>query len=113
MHEMALCESILQIIEEEASKKAFSKVTGIYLDIGQFSCVEPAALKFCFEVVSKTTLAELASININTIPGKGWCRNCLRDIPLSHRFSPCPVCNNRNVIIRQGEEMLIKQLEVA
>ncbi|HBO94385.1 MAG TPA: hydrogenase maturation nickel metallochaperone HypA, partial [Gammaproteobacteria bacterium] len=41
MHEMSLCESVLQIVEEEAARQRFSKVKWLQLEIGTLAGVEP------------------------------------------------------------------------
>ena len=37
MHEMALCESILQLVEENATTQGYSKVKKVWLEIGALS----------------------------------------------------------------------------
>jgi hydrogenase nickel incorporation protein HypA/HybF len=44
MHEMSLCEVILQVIETEAKKQQFTEVKQVVLDIGVLSGVEISAL---------------------------------------------------------------------
>ncbi|MCB2004104.1 MAG: hydrogenase maturation nickel metallochaperone HypA, partial [Rhodoferax sp.] len=40
MHEMSLCESIMQIIEDEAQRQGFERVIRVRLEIGRLSGVE-------------------------------------------------------------------------
>ena len=58
MHEMSLCESILDILKAQAAKDSFTRVKRVAVDIGPLSCVEPEALKFGFDVVMRGSLAE-------------------------------------------------------
>ncbi len=62
MHEMSLCEGILQILEAESQKQNFSKVNLVRLEIGTLSHVEPEAMKFCFDAVTRGTLADSTGI---------------------------------------------------
>jgi hydrogenase nickel incorporation protein HypA/HybF len=112
MHELALCESVLDIIESEAKKQHFARVKTVWLEIGALSCVEPEAMQFCFDVVMKKTLVEGASLQINLMPGVAWCRHCQKAVPISQRFEPCPDCGHYQLSIVSGDEMRIKQLEV-
>ena len=48
MHEMALAEGILQLVEETAHREHAREVKLVVVEIGQLSNVEPEALKFCF-----------------------------------------------------------------
>ena len=51
MHEMSLAEGVLQLIEDAARKEEFSRVTAVWLEIGQLAGVEVVAMKFCFDAV--------------------------------------------------------------
>ena len=61
MHEMSLAEGVLQIVEDAARSQGFSQVTAVRLEIGRLSSVEPEALRFCFDVVVRGSLAEGAA----------------------------------------------------
>ena len=63
MHEMSLCESMLQLMEEQAKSQSFSRVKSVWLEIGQLSGVEIDALRFGFEVVMRNSLAEGAELH--------------------------------------------------
>ena len=62
MHEMALCEGIIGIVEDEARQRGFGKVTVVCLEIGALSHVAPEALKFCFEAVAARTIAQASGV---------------------------------------------------
>ena len=57
MHELALCEGVLQALEEQAEAQCFTRVHAVWLEIGALAAVEPEALRFNFEVVVRGTLA--------------------------------------------------------
>ena len=44
MHEMSLCEGILQVLEDESQRQGFSQVKNIWLEIGELSGIEVDAL---------------------------------------------------------------------
>jgi hydrogenase nickel incorporation protein HypA/HybF len=69
MHEISLCESILDIINERAAQDRFSKVKRVRLEVGPFSSVEPEALRFGFDVVMRGSVAEGAKLEIGVLPG--------------------------------------------
>ncbi len=112
MHEMALTEGIVDILQEEARRRAFSRVTLVRIEIGAISHVEPDALVFCFEAVSRGTVAEGAKLDIICTPGEGWCFNCEKTTPLTERFGACAFCGGRRVQMTQGDEMRVKELEI-
>lgn len=112
MHEMSLCESLIQVIEEQAGTQGYSRVKSVFLDIGAFSAIETDALHFCFEVVSRGTIADGATLEINQLPGKAWCFDCQQEVTINSRLEACPHCQGFTLQARSGEEMTIKQLEV-
>ena len=112
MHELSLCESILEIIETEAQQKDFKSVKAVWLEIGEFAAVEEQAMHFCFDMVIKNSIADSALLHIDTLTGQGTCESCKKTVPLTTRFDPCPECGHVEVQITQGEEMRIKELEV-
>lgn len=112
MHEMALCESLLDSIRDSAQANGFSKVTKVRLTIGSFAGVEPDALRFGFDVVMRGSLVEGAELVILEEPGTGWCFGCSQTVPLPHRLSPCPKCGGEQLLPNGGTEMQIKDLEV-
>jgi hydrogenase nickel insertion protein HypA len=69
MHEMSLCESILQICEDEARRQGFKRVTRVRLEIGRLSGAEPEAMRFSFDAVTRGSLAEGAVLEIIDMPG--------------------------------------------
>lgn len=112
MHEMSLTESVVEILCEEGRRQGFARVKTVWLEIGTLSGVEPGAMEFCFDVVTRGTLAEGARLEIVRTPGQGWCLDCERSVALAERFGACPECGGYKVQMTSGDEMRVKELEV-
>jgi hydrogenase nickel incorporation protein HypA/HybF len=112
MHEMAISESIVQIIEEQAQAQNFSSVKTVWLEIGRFAGIEIEALRFTFDVVSRNSVAEGSSLEIIEIPGTAWCMECGKNVDIQQRFDPCPECGSFQIQVSGGDGMRIKELEV-
>jgi hydrogenase nickel incorporation protein HypA/HybF len=112
MHEMALTESVVDIVCEEARRRGFGKVRVVRLLIGAFTPIEPEALRFCFDAVSRGTAAEGARLDIVRRPGEAWCQDCEKTVALLERFGDCPDCGGRHVRMTSGDELRIEELEV-
>ena len=112
MHEMSLCEGILQVLETEAGKQGFKKIKTVWLEIGKLSSVEPQALLFSFDVVTRNSIADGAELKIIDIVGTAWCMQCSEPVTIKKRFDECPQCGSYQLQITGGEEMKIKELEV-
>jgi hydrogenase nickel incorporation protein HypA/HybF len=113
MHEMSLCEGILQIMQDESKNQGFKQVKNLWLEIGRLSGVEVEALRFSFDVVTRNTIADGAGLNIIDLPGNAWCMQCAESVEVSKRFDECPKCGSYQLQVTGGDEMRIKELEVA
>ncbi|MGR9053766.1 MAG: hydrogenase maturation nickel metallochaperone HypA [Gammaproteobacteria bacterium] len=112
MHEMSLCESILEIIEQQAQQQNFTTVKMVTLEIGALSTVEPDAMRFCFDAVMNGSLADRARLEIIDVEGRAWCLQCGKNVAVRQRYDACPNCGGYQLQIVAGEEMRIKELEV-
>jgi hydrogenase nickel incorporation protein HypA/HybF len=112
MHEMALTESIVEIAADAAKKQGAQKVKRVFVDVGALSHVEPEALQFCFVAVSAGTIAEGAALEIDRVPGAGWCLDCAKTVPIAERFGACPECGRYHVQMTGGDELRVREIEV-
>lgn len=112
MHEMSLCESVMQILEQTAAQQGFSRVKTVWLEIGELSGVEVEAMRFNFEVIRRNTLADQAALEIINVPGSAWCLPCGKNVRIAQRFDACPDCGSYQLQVNGGDEMRIKELEV-
>ena len=112
MHEMSLAESVLQIIQDTARVQSFKQVRTVVLEIGVLSAVEPEAMIFCFDAVTRGSIAEGARLEIIEVPGTGWCMECGKSVNLKERYGLCPECGDARVEITSGNEMRVRDLEV-
>lgn len=112
MHEMAISESIVGILEDEARRQNYARVKRVRLEIGPLAGVETEALRFTFDVVTKGTLAQDAQLEIIPLDALAWCVMCERSVPIRQRFDACPECGGYQLQVTSGDEMRIKDLEV-
>ena len=112
MHEMSLCEGVLQLLEENARSQGYDRVLGVWLEIGALSGVEIEAMRFCFDAVVRDTLADGARLHIVAQPGEAWCMNCARTVTVTQRFDACPDCGGYQLQVTGGDQMRVKELEV-
>lgn len=112
MHEMSIAESVLQIIEDSARAEGCAKVKAVWLEIGQLACVEKESLRFCFDVVTRDSVAQGARLEIIEIAGQGRCMECACNVAMTARYEPCPSCGSLQIQVTGGEEMRVKEIEV-
>src|SRR5512143_3834015 len=76
MHELALCQSVVNTLVEQARIHHFDRVTAVRLEIGALSCVSAEAIEFCFAAVTRGTLADGCRLELLRIPGEAFCLDC-------------------------------------
>jgi hydrogenase nickel incorporation protein HypA/HybF len=113
MHEVALAEGILRIVEDAARRHAATRVATVTLEIGELAHVEPRALLFCFDAVARGTVAEGATLAFETVPGLAWCMPCGERVPLAKLGDACPRCGSYQLQVIGGEEMRVKDIAIA
>lgn len=112
MHELSLAEALIDLVEQESRKLAGARVRTVRLEIGAVAAIEPDAMRFCFDAVARGTSAEGATLDIVTVPGRGRCLDCLREVEVYERPALCPGCGAARVEVTSGGGMRLKELEV-
>ncbi len=109
MHELAIVHGIVESVTERSGG---GRVLRIVLEIGELTAVLPDALRFCFDLAAEGTLAEGATLDIRPTEGLARCRECGCEIPVRRLYDPCP-CGSTNLELLRGDELRIKEMEVA
>lgn len=112
MHELALAQSIVDIVEAQAKANAVTRVRKVHLVVGALAGVEPDALLFGFDSVTRGTIAEGATLELQRPPGKGACMKCGAEVVIEQRGDACPACGSYQVIVTGGDELRVAELEV-
>jgi hydrogenase nickel incorporation protein HypA/HybF len=112
MHEMSLAESVLHIIEDTARAEGCTKVKVVRLEIGQLAGVEAEALRFCFDVVTRDSIAQDAQLEIIETAGMGKCMQCGCETSIATLYEACPQCGSYGMNVIGGDAMRVKELEV-
>jgi len=110
MHELSLTRDIVEICEHRAAGR---KVISVTLEIGELSGVMPKSIEFCFDECTRGTIVEGAFLRFDLVAAKGRCRKCAEEFKLKTFVSSCPGCGGTDMEIIAGEEMRVKNMEVA
>jgi len=109
MHELAITESLVRAVSERVGD---AKVTCVRLAIGRLSGVVPDAVLFCFDVCSAGTPLEGARLEVEEIRARAFCRDCRQETDLEDSIALC-TCGSANLELLSGQELKIKEVEVA
>ena len=113
MHEITLCQRALELIEQQATQHGAQRVTGVWLKIGAFSCVETSALSFSFNRVCRGTLTEGCKLHLEEQKAECWCESCQQYVTLlTQRVRRCPQCNSDMLRIVADDGLQIRRIEI-
>jgi hydrogenase nickel incorporation protein HypA/HybF len=112
MHELAITQSMLNLVLEQAEKAGAMEVGRINLVIGEMSGVVEECVKFYFDFISKGTLAEKAALSFLMVPTMARCRDCNESFELKEFDWACPYCQGNNMEIVAGKELFLESIEV-
>ena len=111
MHELMVTENIRDIAVRHAEEAGASRITDLFLVIGELSSIVDDSVQFYWDFVAEGTLAEGATLHFRRVPAQMTCRAC------GHRYSPrqalpCPACDSNDVRVTAGEEFFLEAIEV-
>jgi hydrogenase nickel incorporation protein HypA/HybF len=112
MHEMALAESVREIVEAAAAAQGASRVSAVRLEIGELSAVQVEAMQFAFDVVMRGTVAANARLEVVRSPGSAWCMRCAHTVALAQRGDGCPLCQSYQLQLTGGDELRVLDIEI-
>ncbi len=122
MHELSAATAILRTVLRVAEENGAEVIREVKLQIGELTLLNPEQLTFCFDIASRGTAAEGASLEIDKVPAVLRCQDCgremewrsLDDDPALHLISPKLVCKcgSTRIKVVSGREMKIVSMKV-
>ncbi|MBX3751272.1 MAG: hydrogenase maturation nickel metallochaperone HypA [Opitutaceae bacterium] len=115
MHEVGIMESALTVVQRHAAERKARRVDRIVLRIGTLAGVEPEALRFAFDVVTRGTVAEGAVLAIENAPARVYCPACEREFTgeADSFIFTCPDCHALCGEVRSGRELELSRIEMS
>ncbi len=112
MHELAVTESLLRTVEEEAKRYQAVKVSEIRITMGELNAFIPECIQEYFELMSEGTPEEGARLVFNIQPAVLECRECNKKFNMEYNRLKCKYCQSVNVNIIMGKEFYIESLDI-
>ena len=112
MHELAITQSMLDLVLEQAEKAGAKEVEKINLVIGEMTGVVDECVQFYFNFLSQGTIAEEAALFFKMVPTKARCRDCDKTFKLKEFDWTCPYCQGNRMEIIAGQELFVESIEV-
>jgi hydrogenase nickel incorporation protein HypA/HybF len=113
MHELAVTQNVIELVIEEARKSGAARVRKVELVVGGMHGLVEDSVRFYFDLLARDTMAQGASLVIESLPLTVRCHRCkaesrLEDLPVRI----CLACGNARLEVVSGKELFVRNIEV-
>ena len=113
MHELGVVFHVIDQIEELAIENKVEHVSSVTLQIGTVTGIIPDYLVECWNwAVKRHEIMTDCELKIEKIEAITHCEDCLKDYNTIVYGKICPYCHSENTYLLQGNEFMIKEMEV-
>lgn len=110
MHELGLCEGVLESVRRRAQGRAVNRVR---LRAGVRHAVDPESMAQVFLLVAEGTEAAGATVDVIAVPMSMHCRGCGYRGETADPLALCPRCASDLVDLSGGDELVLESVEYA
>ncbi len=112
MHEASIAQDLIELMLHACEGQGVRRIRTATLQLGELSGVEPQALLFAFEVISRGSLAEGCELVIERPDLRIQCPVCGHQGDLDRELMGCPQCGQTPVRVLQGRELRLVSIDV-
>jgi hydrogenase nickel incorporation protein HypA/HybF len=115
MHELSVTQRVLEMALEHAARPdgGVRRVSHLTLVIGQLSSIVDDSVQFYWDIISRGTPAEGATLHFKRIPARFECLKCGEVYLMNAAVEfACPVCGSVQVRVVAGEEFYLESIDV-
>jgi hydrogenase nickel incorporation protein HypA/HybF len=112
MHELSVCQALIDEVEALARAHQARGVVRIRLVIGPLSGVEPALLQHAFPAAAAGTRAAGATLVIDAAPLRVACEACGRLSDAQPSQLVCAACGDWRTRLASGDELTLASVEL-
>ncbi|MCB1918385.1 MAG: hydrogenase maturation nickel metallochaperone HypA [Candidatus Competibacteraceae bacterium] len=112
MHELSLCQNIIDQLTDLAKLHDAVAVARIEVRVGALSGVEAQLLRNAFTLIQAGTIAETAELITEETAPRVTCRTCGAESETLPNNLSCPVCGNLDTKLIDGYELILARVEL-
>lgn len=112
MHELAICQALMNQVESIAAERNAHSVVSIVVGMGPLSGVEAQLLKHAYPVASAGTVAEGAELVIENLPVRIKCTQCGSESDALPNKLVCKACGDWRTTLISGDELMLMRVEL-
>jgi len=112
MHELAVCQALLERVEAIAAARGARAVNRVTVRVGPLSGVEPQLLASAFSVARAGTRAAAARLELEHGAVRVACSACGAESEAPPSCLLCAACGSYRTRVIAGDELLLASLEL-
>lgn len=112
MHELAICQSLVNQLDDIAEDYPDKRISVVHLKIGPLSGVVPELLQDAFPIASAGTAAAQAKLEFHNADIEVHCPKCGTDSIADSNNLTCRHCGNWQTELKAGDELILQQVEL-
>jgi hydrogenase nickel incorporation protein HypA/HybF len=112
MHELAICQALMNQVESIAAERKARSVVSIVVGMGPLSGVEAQLLKHAYPVASAGTIAEGARLVVENLPVRIKCTQCGHESDALPNKLVCKACGDWRTTLISGDELILMRVEL-
>ena len=110
MHELALCQALIDEVEAIARGQRATSVTDVYVSVGPLSGAESPLLHSAFPIAAAGTMAASARLHLAATPVRVACSECGRESEVAMNRLVCSHCGDWRTQLVGGDELLLQRV---
>ena len=112
MHELAVCQALMEQVESIALAERADHIVSIHLGIGPLAGVEPRLLEQAFFIARAGGIADDADLVIESLPVRVCCEQCGQITDALPARLLCGACGNWRTKLVSGDELQLAHVEL-
>jgi hydrogenase nickel incorporation protein HypA/HybF len=112
MHEVGIANSILEATRSEMALHTTARPRRVTVRIGELTAVDPDALQFCFDALTRDTEFATLVLKIEVCPRKHRCVACGAEFIVAGYDFCCSRCGEEKTQFISGDQLELASLEV-
>ncbi len=112
MHELAITQSLLELVLEHAARAGGGRVSGVHVVSGELSGVVDDSVRFYWDAVSEGTVAAGATLHFRRVPLIFECLACGSHFAPASTTFDCVDCGGRQVRVTSGREFRLEGIDL-
>ena len=112
MHELSICQALIEQVDRIARESHASMVTDIHVGIGPLSGVEAALLADAFPIATAETVATDAVLHVRKTSVRVHCSQCDTESDATVSRLVCGHCGDWRTDLVSGDELILERVEL-